>query len=209
MIYLPFADCRSNTTCQTAFSRRIIMSRLAGRYWGDDSGSDDDSDRRLWIDIRFINFIWSWNASVWNAYSAHAPYVDSDDSSSEHEVQPTGARGWNDLDDDSDDESVGLGKCVGSIIFNLICAHLLHERLVDIWLLALLDVTLDSGGGKPRSDTQRGSPPRRNRCCSCPARSGIVLRAVHGICLLMLFDLESFPRTYAESGNDFQHESKK
>ena len=32
----------------------------------------------------------------------------SDDSSSEQEVQTTGARGWNDLDDDSEDESVGL-----------------------------------------------------------------------------------------------------
>lgn len=50
------------------------MSRLGGRYWVDDSASDDDTDR-------------------------------SDDSSSEHEVQPTGARGWNDMDDDSDEES--------------------------------------------------------------------------------------------------------
>ena len=32
----------------------------------------------------------------------------SDESSSEQEVQATGARGWNDLDDDSDDESVSL-----------------------------------------------------------------------------------------------------
>ena len=32
----------------------------------------------------------------------------SDEPSSEREVPTTGARGWNDLDDDSDDESVSL-----------------------------------------------------------------------------------------------------